>query len=143
MTNLHKRSLRIPLNQSVTVSVFLHWFEFIVSCTFLFDVSKMALLIRHNSLFAGIMIRLDYCQKKYMIFQSYKTCSRHFFPFGLATLYFLRFACHQYWSAFLCSFWFSYILRLWRCLSCDCIPLLLISKGFQFHQRKGRSNLAI
>ena len=54
-TNLHKCLLRILLNQSITVSVFLHWFKPIASRMFLFVVSKIALLIRPNSFFAGFM----------------------------------------------------------------------------------------
>ena len=51
MTNLHRCLLWTPLNQSVTVSVFLDWFEPTASCMFLFAVSKIALLIHPNSLF--------------------------------------------------------------------------------------------
>ena len=58
MINLCKCLLRIPLNQSVTVFVFLHWFKFMASRIFLFAVSKFALLIRPIFF--------------YMIFQSYQ-----------------------------------------------------------------------
>ena len=55
MTNLRKCLLRKHLSQSITVSVFSHWFKPIASRLFLFAVSKTALLIRPNSLFAKFM----------------------------------------------------------------------------------------
>ena len=54
-TNLHKCLLRILLNQSITVSVFLHWFKPIASRMFLFVVSKITFLVCLNSFFAGFM----------------------------------------------------------------------------------------
>ena len=54
-TNLHKCLLQIPLNQSITAFVFLHWFKPITSRMFLFVAPKIALLIRPNSFFAGFM----------------------------------------------------------------------------------------
>ena len=55
MTNLHKYLLRIPLNQSVTVSVVLHWFKPVASRMFLFAVSKIAMLIRPTFFFSRFM----------------------------------------------------------------------------------------
>ena len=54
-TNLRKCLLRIPLSQSITVSVFLHWLKPIASRMVSFVVSRIALLIRPNSFFSGIM----------------------------------------------------------------------------------------
>ena len=53
MTNLHKCLLRIPLSQSITITVFLHWFKPMAFRIFLFAVSKMALLMLPNSFLAG------------------------------------------------------------------------------------------
>ena len=54
-TNLNKSLLRILLNQSVTVSVFLHSFKPIASRMFWFVVFKIALLICPNLFFARFM----------------------------------------------------------------------------------------
>ena len=58
MMNLHKCLLRIPINQPITVSVFLHWFKPIASRMFLLASRmylKLPLLIRPNSFFARFM----------------------------------------------------------------------------------------
>ena len=52
-TYLQNCLLRMLLEQSIIVSVFLHWFRPIAFRVFLFVVSKNALLIFPNSLFAG------------------------------------------------------------------------------------------
>ena len=54
MKNLWKRLFRIPLNQSIALSAFLYWFK-LVTHKFLFAISKIALLIRPNTFYAGFI----------------------------------------------------------------------------------------
>ena len=140
-TNLHKCLLRILLNQSITVSVFLHWFKPIASRMFLFAVSKIALLICPNSFFAGFMSLIVGLSLKFSLW-SFRVI-KLLFSDRLVPLYLSRFFFHQYWSVSLCSYWFSCISRLWRCLSYDRILLLLIGKGLLFYRRKWLSYLMI
>ena len=142
-TNLHKCLLRILLNQSITVSVFLHWFKPIASRMFLFAVSKIALLICPNSFFAGFMSLTVGLLLKFSLW-SFRVIKLLFLPFisnRFST--FSGFFSHQYWSASLCCYWFSCISRLWHCLSYDCILLLLISNSWLFYRPKWLSYLMI
>ena len=145
MTILCNCLFLIPLIQSITVAVFLHWFKLIASCMFLFAIPKTALLIRPNSLFAGFMSLTVRLLLKFS-FWSFRVIKLLFSPFtfliGLVHLYFLRFVFHQYWSGFLYCCWvsgisrLSCISRLWRCLSYDRIPHLLIGNGLLFYRQK-------
>ena len=101
-TNLHKCLLQIPLDQSITVSMFLHWFKPIASRMFLF-VSKIALLIpNYTTLFLPDLwvLLLNCCKIFFMIFQSYKAVVLAIYFQSVWYLYFLRFVFHQHWSVF-------------------------------------------
>ena len=144
-TNSHKCLLRILLNQSITVSVFLHWFKPIASRMFLFAVSKIALLICPNSFFAGFMSLTVGLLLKFSLwsFRVIKLLLSPFISNRFSTSLFLKIFSHQYWSISLCCYWFSGVSRLWRCLSYDRIMLLLIGKGLLFYWRKWLSYLMI
>ena len=132
-TNFYKCLLRILLNQSVTVSVFLHWFNFIGLRMFLFPVSKIALLSRPNSFFVGFMsLKVIVTIFFYDHSELWSCCSRHLFPMGLSTslLFKMRFPsvliCFFMMLAFLC-FVAMTLFIIWS------YPLLLIYKGFLFY----------
>ena len=138
-TNLRKCLLRIPLNQSITVSVFPHWFKPIASRMFLFFVSQIALLIRPNSFFAGFMSLTVGLLLKFSLwsFRVIKLLFSSFISnrFSTSLLFKICFPSILIWF-FLCCYWLSWISRSWRCLSYDRIPLLLIGKCLWFYQRK-------
>ena len=140
-TNLHKCLLRIPLNQSITVSVFLHWFKPTASRMFLFVVSKIALLIRPNSFFAGFMSLIVGLLLKFSLW-SFRVIKLLFSPltsnrFSISLFFKIFFPSTL--ICFLCCYWLFCISRLWCCLSYDRIPLLLIGKDL-FCRRKWLSN---
>ena len=144
-TKWHKCLLRILLNQSITVSVFLRWFKPVAFRMFLFVISKIALLICPNSFFARFMSLTVGLLLKLSLW-SFRVIKLLFSPFTsnrFSTSLFLKIFFHQYWSVSLCCYWFSCISRLWRCLSYDRILLLLISKGLFFYRRKWLSYLMI
>ena len=144
-TNLHKCLLRIPLNQSSTVSVFLHWFRPIASRMLLFAASNIALLIRSNSFFAGFMSLTVGLLLKFSLW-SFRVIKLLFSPFisnWFSTSLFFKICFPSILICFLCCYWFSSASRLWHCLSYDRIPLLLIDKGLLFYWRKWHSYLMI
>ena len=144
-TKLHKCLLRIPLNQWITVSVFLHWFKPIASRMFLFVVSKIALLIRPNSFLAGFMSLTVGLFLNFSLW-SLGVMKLLFSPFTsnrFSTSLFFKICFPSTLIFYLCCYWLFCISRLWRCLSYDCIPLLLVGKGLLFYRRKWLSYLMI
>ena len=132
MTNLDKCLSQIPLNQSITVSLFLHWFKSIASRTFLFTVSKIALLTRPNSFCAGFMSLVVGLLLKPFLW-SFRVIKLLFSPFifnRFSTSLFLKICFPSILICFLCCCWLFCIWRLQCCLSYDCIPPLL------FYRRK-------
>ena len=134
MTNLHKCLLRIPLSQSITITVFLHWFKPMAFRIFLFAVSKMALLMLPNSFLAGftsltVGLLLKFSLWSFRVIKVF--CTNRF-----STSLFFKICFPSIRSVFLCFCWLSCISWLWCCLSYDCVPLLLIGKGLFFLSAK-------
>ena len=135
MTNLHKCLSRIPLSQSITISVFLHWFKPVAFRIFLFAVSKMALLMLPNSFLAGFMSLTVGLLLKVSLW-SFRVIEV-FYTNRFSTSLFFKICFPSIRSGFLCFCRLSCISRLWCCLSYDCVPRLLIGKGlFFFYRRK-------
>ena len=143
-TNLHKCLLQILLNQSITVSVFLHRFKPIASRMFLFAVSKIALLICPNSFFAGFMSLTVGLLLKFSLW-SFRVIKLLLSPF-ISNRFSTSLSLKIFFPSILiclCCYWFSCISRSWRCLSYDRILLLLIGKGLLFYRQKWLSYLMI
>ena len=143
-TNLHKCLLRIPLNQSITVFVFLHWFKPIASRMFLFVVSKIALLIRPNSFSVGFMSLTVGFLLKFSLW-SFRVIKLLFSPFTsnrFSTSLFYKICFPStliYFFLLLLAFLYFEVMALFIIWSYSA----LIRKGLLFYRRKWLSYVMI